>query len=92
MVNSIRFKCGVMSNTLWQDFHFTACERLEVNHATAKLAYRVCNDGYYDGKLTKIDSEGEWSMAVSAVCSAMEADDAVDLELMDVANVVSDRP
>ena len=81
-----------MSNTPWPHFHCTACERLQVNRATAKLAYCICNDGYYNAKLTKIDSEEEWSMAVSAVCSAMEVDDAIDLELMDVINVVSDRP
>jgi hypothetical protein len=91
MLSSEKCEFGVMSNTLWKDFHVMACMHLKVSTATAQLAYQLCDAGYSLGGFTHIEGDNKWLTAISATCNAMEKNKALEVELLDVTKNISDK-
>lgn len=60
---------------------------LTVDPAKAQLSYRLLDDGGYRG-LAKIGSEADWKSAISAMCDALDQDEAVQIEVFNAWKMV----
>lgn len=69
----------------WWAFRSKVCQRMGVNLATARLAYRQFHDILY-GSLCRLRGAGDWQEAMIKMKRASEENAKTELEIIDVAS------
>jgi hypothetical protein len=89
VVHSTQHEFEIMSNTPWHKFLLVMCTRLEVDPKKTQLAFRLLDD---EGRceFTGIGNHAEWMSVVLVMCSALDEDEAVQIELGEVTENVGD--